>query len=287
MHGAGNDFVVIAPLERSADWPQLAIAMCDRHRGIGADGVLLLLPSKVADFRMRIFNADGSEAAACGNGTRCLVKHYLDRNTHVPRDRQITVETASGVIDAWLVDERDGTSVRLRMGRPVIGQEGERFQGATTPDRHSTLQRDISVSGKVLALDLLSLGNPHAVHFTLLPVEEFPLAEFGTTLQRHAEFPEGVNFEVARVTGDRSIEARVWEHGVGETLACGSGACAIAVAAGLHGFVDSAVLVTLPGGQLEVEWDRSGDVYLTGPAKTVFEGEWPDTGSFVRQDDNS
>lgn len=280
MHGAGNDFVVIETDDGARDWGRTAAAMCDRHRGIGADGLLLLMPSEVADFRMRIFNADGSEATTCGNGTRCLVKYFVEtRKSECPLHK-ISVETLGGVRDAWF-STADGrvTRVRLAMGSPAfrdteIPVEVGRTVGRVT-SVGSMMEYDFPANGNRLALDVLSLGNPHAVHFSALPVARFPLAEVGPEIEHHAMFPRGVNFEVARVVDGRRIEARVWEHGVGETLACGSGACAIAVAARLHGYIGQRAEIILPGGSLDVEWDGVGQVFLSGPAETVFVGEWP------------
>jgi diaminopimelate epimerase len=281
MQGAGNDFVVIQEVGNRRDWSRLSIAMCDRHYGVGADGLLLVLPSEVADFRMRIFNADGSEANTCGNGIRCLVKYYVDSRGVKRGSNKVTVETLGGVRDAWF--RRTGgrvTRVRIGMGKPEFGVKD--IPVIVSPgedelvDIKSMIEYSLTLNGDRLDVDLLSMGNPHAVCFTQQPVSEFALAEIGPKVERHAMFPRGVNFEVARVLDNRRVEARVWEHGVGETLACGSGACAITVAARLHGYIGSRAEISLPGGTLEVEWDESGEVLLSGPAETVFVGEWPE-----------
>ncbi len=281
MQGAGNDFVLVETNDTSRDWSPLAIAMCNRHYGIGADGLLLLLPSDVADFRMRIFNTDGSESNACGNGLRCLVKYFSDNGPTDSGARDISVETVAGVRTAE-VDKVAGkvTKVKTDMGKPRLGENDipvliGREEGNMV-DINSLITCSITVDGRDLSLGLVSMGNPHAVHFDQHPVPDFPLSSLGPKVEHHRILPKGANFEVARVLNREQIEARVWERGVGETLACGSGACAITVAARLHGYVDNRVDIRLPGGTLEVEWDGTGEVFLSGPAETVFNGEWPD-----------
>ncbi len=281
MQGAGNDFILVETNDMQCDWSQVAAAMCDRHYGIGADGLLLLLPSDVADFRMRIFNADGSESNVCGNGLRCSVKYFVDGGLASSRAQKISVETVAGIRRAEIYKVAGKvTEVKTAMGKPefrdkdipvVIGQ-GE----GNLVDIKSMINYSISVDGRELRLSLVSMGNPHAVYFCQHPVSDFPLSQLGPKVEQHKLFPKGVNFEVARVLDRQQIEARVWEKGVGETLACGSGACAITVAAQLHGYIAHEVDIKLPGGILEVAWDGVGEVFLNGPAETVFSGEWPD-----------
>ena len=279
MQGAGNDFIVIEAEAAAHDWSRLAVAMCDRHYGIGADGLLLLSPSKVADFRMRIFNSDGSEAEACGNGTRCVVSYFVDRKLGNSRNREISVETMAGIRKAR-VHHTAGKSVSIKvgMGRPRFGDKDipmllELCDRVDT--RKPLITCTLQVDRRELSLALVSMGNPHAVYFTGKPAADFPLTRLGPTMEHHQIFPEGANFEVARVVNRRQIEARVWERGAGETLACGTGACAIAVVARLNGYIDDKVAVKLPGGILEIEWTGTGDVFLSGPAETIFTGEWP------------
>lgn len=281
MQGVGNDFVVIETSNGRRNWSKTAVAMCDRHYGIGADGLLLLMPSKVADFRMRIFNADGSEANACGNGIRCLVKYFVDNGLAKPRARKVSVETLAGVREAEFYKANDRVAkVKIGMGQPkfskkdipVIIRAGE----GKLVDIKSMVQYTITVAGRQLPLNLVSMGNAHAVYFSPQPVAEFPLSRIGPKIEQNKIFPRGVNFEVAQIVDRKQIEARVWEHGVGETLACGSGACAITVAAQLHGHIGNKGEIKLPGGMLEVEWDGSGEVFLIGPAEAVFIGEWLD-----------
>lgn len=280
MQGAGNDFVVVETSDTQREWSQIAEAMCDRHYGIGADGLLLLLPSDVADFRMRIFNADGSEANVCGNGLRCLIKYFVDGEPANSGAQEISVATVAGVrrAEVYKVAGRV-TKVQTGMGEPELEDKDipvviEPGAGKVV-DIKSMLSYSITVDGRELHLSLVSMGNPHAVYFCQDPVSDFPLSRLGPKVEQHEIFPKGVNFEVARVVNREQVEARVWERGVGETLACGSGACAITVAAQLHGYIDNKVAIKLPGGILEVEWNGAGEVFLSGPAETVFTGEWP------------
>ncbi len=281
LQGAGNDFVLIKARDIQHDWSQVAIAMCDRHFGVGADGLLLLLPSSIADFQMRIFDADGTESNVCGNGLRCITKYFLDDGPVGSMTKEISVETMAGIRKARLLKIRGkATEIKTGMGEPklgvkdipvTVGQSEEKLV-----DIKPVIACSINVDGRELLLNLVSMGNPHAVYFSRDPVSDFPLSMLGPKVELHRIFPEGVNFEVARVLDRRQIEARVWERGVGETLACGSGACAMTVAAQLLGYIDSKVDIKLPGGTLEVEWSRVGEVYLSGPAETVFAGEWSD-----------
>ena len=280
MQGTGNDFVVIEPDSKPRDWAKLAVAVCDRHYGVGADGILLLLPSKSADFRMRIFNSDGSEAEICGNGLRCLVKYFVAKTRAKSPRNEIIVETIAGIRKAWLVQNPDSsTGVKLRMGKPrfVDDEIPATFEGCEARIVHKPMTIcTVLVERRDLPLSMVSMGNPHAVYFTDKPVANFPLCRLGPKIEHHPIFPEGANFEVVRVRSRKEIDARVWERGAGETLACGSGACAITVAAHVNGYVDDKVSVNLPGGTLQIEWPGDGEVFLTGPAEFVFTGEWLD-----------
>ena len=276
LQGAGNDFVLIEASDAERDWSQLAIAMCDRHFGVGADGLLLLSPSKIADFQMREFNPDGSESEACGNGLRCLVKYVMDTKLVNTGAREVAIATIPGV-RRFQPDKTGGTGIKVGMGTPrfaaedipVVMEPGKRelvdIKLITSP---------VTVTGKELALSLVSMGNPHAVYFQQNPVADFPLAQVALEVRQLPIFPNEVNLEVVRVLNRKQIEARVWERGVGETLACGSGACAIAVAAQLKGYTDHKVDIKFRGGTLEVEWDGAGEAFLSGPAEIVFTGEW-------------
>ncbi len=277
MQGAGNDFIVIESDSNEINWNRLAVTMCDRHFGVGADGVLLVCSSNAADIRMRVFNADGSEASACGNGTRCVVRYYAERHHAGLNGRRLRVETIAGTRDAWYY--RSGSragQVKVAMGKPYGFSSSAVSLQSGGIGTAAVLHQSPSVCGRELELDLVSLGNSHAVHFTDEQLAGFPLNDIGLALDRQA-FPSGINFEVARVITRERVEARVWEHGVGETLACGSGACAIAVAGHCRGIVEDEVRVELPGGPLTVQWAGRGEVFLTGPAQMVFNGEWADS----------
>ncbi len=280
MQGAGNDFVLVETSDTQDNWAQVAETISDRHFGVGSDGLLLLLPSAIADFRMRIFNNDGSEAEACGNGIRCLARYILEKGL-ISRDRhQVRIETLAGVREIELLDKVSGdeASIQTSMGAPRLGAKDipvliEEGEGQITITR-SMLSYPVRFGGRELVLNLVSMGNPHAICFWDKPVADFPLARLGPKVERHRIFPKATNFEVARVLNRKQIEARVWEKGVGETLACGSGSCAIAVAAQLHGYIDNNVDIILPGGVLRLAWDGVGEVLLSGPAEMVFTGEW-------------
>jgi len=281
MQGAGNDFILIEAGNISRDWSKTATAMCDRHFGVGADGLVLVLPSDKADFRMREFNPDGSEAEACGNGLRCLAKYVLYKGLIRAETQEISVETLAGVRKAKFI--RAGSkiaTIQVGMGKPIF--KAEEIPVVIEPSKQNLLDiktiltYPVTVDRQRLLLDFVSMGNPHAIYFWQQPVSDFPLEPVGPKVERHKIFPKRTNFEVGRVINRREIEARVWERGVGETLACGSGACAIAVAAQLHGYIDKKVDIKLPGGTLNVQWDGAGEVFLSGPAEVVFNGEWPE-----------
>ena len=279
MQGAGNDFILVETSDTVQDWPQMSIAMCDRHFGVGGDGLLLVLPSDEADLRMREFNADGSEAEACGNGLRCMVKYAAYKGLVGVDTQQISVETMSGIREARLRRTKGKiTGIQVSMGKPE-------FRAKTIPVLVEPNQEDIlditlildypvTVDSKELLLNFVSMGNPHAVCFCKQPVFDFPLSRLGPAVEQHKLFPSRTNFEVANVISRQRIEVRVWERGVGETLACGSGACAVAVVAQLRGYIDNKVDIKLPGGALSVEWDGVGEVLLDGPAEVVFSGKW-------------
>ncbi len=283
MQGAGNDFVLVEAGGLHRNWSPLAITLCDRHFGIGADGLLLLLPSDKADFQMRMFNPDGSEAEACGNGLRCLVKYTLHKGLADSTAPEISVETIAGIRRARLslqeTKESELPGIQVGMGIPKFAAEDIPVviePGKQPLDIKPILNYPVTIDGRELLLDFVSMGNPHAVYFSSHPVSDFPLSRIGPKVETLAIFPNRINFEVARIVSPQQIEAQVWERGAGETLACGTGACAIAVAAHLHGYIDKKVDITLPGGILNVAWDGVGEVWLGGPAEMVFTGDWPD-----------
>ncbi len=279
MQGAGNDFILVEAGEMNRDWSQMAVAICDRHFGIGADGLLVLLPSHSADFQTHIFNADGSEAEACGNGLRCLIKYIIDTGLVNSGAQEILVETVAGIRKARIYRAMGKlTKIQVGMGEPKFGAKDipvviEPKEGDLV-DIKSMLSSHVSIGGRKLLLNFVSMGNPHAIYSWQHPVSDFPLSQLGPEIEQHKMFPKRVNFEVVNVISREQIEARVWERGVGETLACGTGACAVAVAAQLLGYIDNKVGVKLPGGTLEVEWNRGEEVLLSGPAEIVFTGEW-------------
>jgi len=276
MHGAGNDFVVVDAMDGvDRDWGTLACAVCDRHFGVGADGLILAAaPVAGGDVRMRMFNPDGSEAEMCGNGIRCLVKFAVERELVDLREGRVRVETGAGLLTVQaFVEGGRVTAARVSMGRPRLAPaEIPVLADVEPPVRNWSL----TVDGQPVAVTCVSMGNPHAVHLYSRSVDGYPLEQVGPLVEHHPAFPNRVNFEVARVLARDQVEARVWERGAGLTLACGSGAAAIMVAARLNNLVDDAVDVRLPGGVLRLEWDGEGEVYLTGPAVEVFTGVWPD-----------
>jgi diaminopimelate epimerase len=279
MHGTGNDFVLMEAAEPDGAWPELAVAICDRHFGVGADGLILVLPSEVADRRMRIFNADGSEAEMCGNGVRCFVKYCFDRGL-VPTDSgAMTVDTIPGVLQARATFGPDGKveRVRVSMGAPDLNPAAV---GVHIEQRPPVTNLPVTVTddrgAHTLEVALVSMGNPHAVSFIDEAPSDYPLERVGPLVEHHELFAHRTNFEVVRVVDAAHVEMRVWERGVGETLSCGSGASATMVAARLLDLVDGAMELRVPGGELKLEWDGEGDVILTGPVVEVFRGTWPD-----------
>jgi diaminopimelate epimerase len=266
MHGAGNDFIVLDGI-RGALPPiePLARHLCDRHLGIGADQLLVLRPSRVADVRMEIYDADGSQVEMCGNGIRAVFKYLRDRG--ITTAEELTVETLGGVVrPRWVGPDR----VRVDMGRPVLAP-------AKIPTRLGAgdgpvLDAPLEIEGATLRVSCVSMGNPHAVVY-VADVDAVDVARTGARIEHHPAFPNRVNVEFVQVLSRSRLRQRTWERGTGETLACGSGACAAAVASALRGVVDRAVTVELRGGELEIAWE-AGDsrVLMTGPAAEVFTG---------------
>jgi diaminopimelate epimerase len=276
MQGAGNDYVYVNCFEEllPEDLPGLAIAVSDRHKGIGSDGLILIRPSPVADARMQMFNADGSQAEMCGNGVRCVAKYVYDHG--IARKENLKIETARGILDLRLFTSRGKVDrVRVNMGPPIL-------KSADIPTRlpgDPPVNVPLDVAGRELKVTCVSMGNPHCVTFVDEITDDLVL-RIGPQIERHPAFPNRVNAEFIQIVSPTETIMRVWERGSGETLACGTGACASVVAGVLAGVTERRVLVHLPGGDLELEWppsvDRSGDVYMTGPAVEVFDGNWPD-----------
>lgn len=271
MHGLGNDFIVIYGLqELPADAAQLAVKLCDRHFGIGADGLVYILPSAKAQFRMRIVNSDGSEAEQCGNAIRCVAKYLYDRK--LATGSELTVETiGAGVQRVVVTDDGGGkaAAVKVDMGEPVL-------QGARVPTAvDEALVRDypVTVDGREFRFTAVSMGNPHCVIY-VDDATAVDLHEWGPKLEHHPLFPRRINVEFVHVVSRRHAVMRVWERGAGPTLACGTGACAVLVSSVLNGLTDRSATVTLPGGDLQIEWSEADNrVYMTGPAEEVYTGE--------------
>ena len=269
MHGCGNDYVYVNLFEEHIDDPaEMSIKVSDRHFGIGSDGLITIEPSDIADFRMRIYNADGSEAEMCGNGIRCVAKYVYD---HKLTDKtEISVQTGAGVKILKLFVEGDKVEqVTVDMGEPVLAPA----EIPVVADGDRVVDEPIEVCGKEWRMTCVSMGNPHAVVF-VDDVENFELEKYGPHFENHERFPKRTNTEFVKVIDKEHVEMRVWERGTGETLACGTGACATVVASILNGLTNDTVTVKLLGGSLRIQWDRQENlVYMTGPATTVFEVE--------------
>lgn len=271
MQGIGNDYIYVNCFEEQVVNPeQLSVRLSDRRFGIGGDGLILIMPSQIADFKMRIFNADGSEAMMCGNGTRCIGKyvyeHGLTNKTH------ITLETNSGIKYLELHCTGDQvTSVTVDMGKAILTP---REIPVESDSQESFVAKSVQVGDRLERLTCVSVGNPHAVVFCDR-VEDLDLEKLGPLFEHHAIFPDRVNTEFVRVIDDHTLQMRVWERGSGETLACGTGACATTVAAVLNGYCHQGepILVKLRGGDLTITYQADGTVMMTGPAEEVFQGE--------------
>ena len=270
MHGCGNDYVYVNLFEETITDPEkLAIAVSDRHFGIGSDGLITIGPSDVADFRMRIYNADGSEAEMCGNGIRCVAKYVYDHG--LTDQKEISVESGAGIKYLKLTVE-DGvvTLVRVDMGEPILTPA----EIPVKADGDKVVDEPIEVGGRLWKMTCVSMGNPHAIT-VVENTKEFDVETYGKILEVDKVFPNKTNVEFVEIIGINKIKVRVWERGVGETLACGTGACATAVACNLNGLTDRKVNIELLGGTLNIEWNETDNhVYMTGPAVTVFEGEF-------------
>lgn len=274
MHGLGNDYVYVSTFDQAvpADPAALAVAVSDRHFGIGSDGLILIIPSERADARMRMFNADGSEGEMCGNGVRCVAKYVFDHG--LVNKRQVTIETGRGVLTLDLeVSQNRVDRVRVDMGTPILSAR----EIPTLLPGDPPVEVPMDAGGRSFAVTAVSMGNPHAIIF-VDNVAGFPLETFGPILERHPSFPKRVNVHFVEVKSPAEVTMRTWERGSGMTLACGTGACAVCVAGVLTGRTAAKVLAHLPGGDLELEWAGDGhSVFMTGPASEVFEGVWPGT----------
>lgn len=272
MHGLGNDYIFINGFEENVERPEeLARAMSDRHTGVGGDGIVLILPSATADFRMRIFNLDGSEAENCGNAIRCVAKYVYEQG--LTDQKQFHIETGAGnLLQKLHISEGQVTAVTVSMGVPRL----ERSEIPMAGPAGRVLNEPLEVDGITYKVTCLSMGNPHCVVY-VDDVEAVPLAQLGPKFEHHPAFPRRTNTEFVQVLGRDDIRLRVWERGSGPTLACGTGMTAAAVASILNGYTDHRVCVHVKLGHLVIEWPGEGqEAFMTGPAEEVFTGEWPE-----------
>lgn len=269
MQGLGNDYVYVNCFEETVENPsEIAVRISDRHFGVGADGLILIRPSEEADFEMEMYNADGSRGEMCGNGIRCVAKYVYDYG--LTDKTHISIATLGGIkyLDL-MVEEGKVKLVKVDMGSPILEAAKIPIKGKG----ERILNEEIRVDGMEYRITGVSMGNPHAVVF-LEDVKNLEIEKTGPLFEHHECFPNRVNTEFVHVLDRKHVEMRVWERGSGETLACGTGACAVAVACVLNGLTEDEVTVKLLGGELQIRWDREKDtVYMTGPAETVFEGE--------------
>ncbi|WP_456082292.1 diaminopimelate epimerase [Mediterraneibacter sp.] len=273
MQGLGNDYVYVNCFKEKIDDPSaLAVRISDRHFGVGSDGLILINPSKVADCEMEMYNADGSRGEMCGNGIRCVGKYMYDYG--LTDKEAISVETLAGIkYLQFFIENGKVAKVKVDMGSPILTPaeipvvaEGER-----------AVDEPIVVDGTEYRMTCISMGNPHAIVY-VDDVKNLQIEKIGPSFEKHERFPNRVNTEFVKVLDRNTVEMRVWERGSGETLACGTGACATAVACILNGLTEEKVIVKLLGGDLEIEWDREENkVFMTGPAKVVFDGVWEES----------
>lgn len=269
MHGAGNDYIYINAIDSCpANLPELSNEMSDRHKGVGSDGVVLIMPSDKADFRMRMFNADGSEGEMCGNASRCVAKYVYDKG--LTSKRKITLETLAGikVLEITKVVDEKVREVKVDMGEPSFAPEI-----IPTKSNCEVVDMPISTSLGTLNLTAVGTGNPHGV-VIMDSVSDIDIDSIGPEIQNNALFPRKANIEFVRIINRNEIEMRVYERGSGETMACGTGACASVVATSRLGLTDRRATVHLKGGDLQIHWAENNHVYMTGEAETVFEGEY-------------
>lgn len=269
MQGLGNDYVYVNCLKEKVESPsEMARRVSDRHFGVGSDGLILICPSECADFEMKMYNADGSRGEMCGNGIRCVGKYVYDYG--LTDQTEISVETLGGIKHLSLtVEEGKVALVKVDMGSPIFVPE----QIPVKVEGNHAVNIPISVDGDEYRMTCISMGNPHAVVY-LDDIQNMEIEKIGPKFEHHSCFTNRVNTEFARVLDRETVEMRVWERGSGETLACGTGACAVAVASMVNGLTEDCVTVQLLGGNLKIEWDREKNVvYMTGPATVVFDGE--------------
>lgn len=273
MHGLGNDFVFIEDKTgQDKDYTALARAMCNRHTGIGADGLIVIVDSRVADVRMRIINSDGSEAEMCGNGIRCFAKYVYDRG--IIEKKRFTVETPAGIMEPEITVGADNKAklITINMGSPSFNRSEIPMEGADG----RVLNEDLCVDGENWKITSLLMGVPHTVTY-VDDVDSVDIEKIGPLFEKHEAFPKHTNINFAQQMDDRTVKVRTWERGAGATLACGTGSCSVAVASFLNGRTGREVDIQLPLGTLHIEYrEEDGNVYMTGPAAVSFTGTWPD-----------
>lgn len=269
MHGLGNDYVYVNCLKERVDNPsEVAKMVSDRHFGIGSDGLILICPSDKADFRMDMYNADGSQAEMCGNGIRCVAKYVYDYG--LTDKNRISIETLAGIkyLDLHIVNGK-ATTITVNMGAPILTAK----EVPVVSDKEQVVDEPITINGKEYKMTCVSMGNPHCIVF-VDDTASFPLEEVGPAFECNEVFPKRTNTEFIQILDRDTVNMRVWERGSGETLACGTGACASTVACILNGFTNDEITLHLLGGDLLVRWDKKENlVYMTGPATVVFDGE--------------
>ncbi len=269
MHGCGNDYVYVNGFTETIEDPeQAAIFVSDRHKGIGSDGLIMILPSDVADFKMKMYNADGSEGAMCGNGVRCIAKYVYDYG--LTDKTTVSLETKAGIKQLYLtVDNGKVSMVRVDMGHPILTAK----EIPVVAESEQVIDAPVEVGGISYHMTCVSMGNPHAVVF-VPDTESLSLQEIGPLFEHHKAFPDRVNTEFVQILDRKNVNMRVWERGSGETLACGTGTCATVVACVLNGLTEKEITVHLRGGDIIVSYDQETDVVtMTGPATVVFDGE--------------
>jgi len=270
MQGAGNDYVYVNCFEERLDNPaDVARKVSNRNFGIGSDGLILIMPSAVADVRMRMFNSDGSESEMCGNGIRCVAKYAYDHG--IVAKKEITAETGAGILTLQLFTNSHNLvdKVRVNMGEPRLTRTEIPMTGA---GGLRVVDEPLNILHSTFRITCVSMGNPHCVIF-VDDVDKFPVDKYGPLIENHELFPRRTNVEFVQIISRREVRQRTWERGAGETLACGTGASAVTVAGVLNGLTERSIVNHLSGGDLEMEWPDGGPVYMTGPAVEVFSGE--------------
>lgn len=270
MHGIGNDYIYFNCLEKEIENPEeLSIKLSDRHFGVGGDGIVLILPSDKADFRMRMFNADGSEGKMCGNATRCIGKYVYEKG--ITNKREITLETLSGIktLKLSVNEENKVESVEVNMGEAIL----KASEIPVKSDKEKVINERIKIAGLEYNITCVSMGNPHCVVY-MDEIDDLDLEKLGPKFENDSIFPERVNTEFIKVIDENTLKMRVWERGSGETWACGTGACAAVVSSVLNGYCkyDTPIKIKLLGGELSIKFMKNGLVYMSGPAEFVFEG---------------